>query len=64
MRTRISHASRPCPSAWCASARRRRHLTGNAAALDALNERILDRVNRSGEVPFLWKTKLNGGYVI
>jgi aromatic-L-amino-acid decarboxylase len=40
-----------------------RHLTGDAAALDALNERILDRVNRSGEV-FLSHTKLNGEYVI
>jgi aromatic-L-amino-acid decarboxylase len=40
-----------------------RHLTGRPAALDALNERILDRVNRSGEV-FLSHTKLNGEYVI
>ena len=40
-----------------------RHLAGDAAALDALNERVLDRVNRSGEV-FLSHTKLNGGYVI
>lgn len=40
-----------------------RHLTGGSPALDALNERILDRVNRSGEV-FLSHTKLNGEYVI
>jgi aromatic-L-amino-acid decarboxylase len=38
-------------------------LTGDAAALDALNARILDRINRSGEV-FLSHTRLNGEYVM
>jgi aromatic-L-amino-acid decarboxylase len=40
-----------------------RAFTGEAAALDALNERILERVNRSGDV-FLSHTKLDGRYVI
>ena len=36
---------------------------GDAVAVDRLNERIMERVNRSGEV-FLSHTKLNGQYVI
>jgi len=36
---------------------------GDAAAVDRLNERILERVNRSGDV-FLSHTKLNGQHVI
>ena len=38
-------------------------LAGDERALDDLNARILDRVNKSGEV-FLSHTKLNGRYVI
>jgi aromatic-L-amino-acid decarboxylase len=40
-----------------------RALAGDAPAFDALNERMLERVNKSGEV-FLSHTKLDGRYVI
>ena len=40
-----------------------RALAGDERTLDDLNARILDRVNKSGEV-FLSHTKLNGRYVI
>jgi len=40
-----------------------RALAGDGRALDDLNARILERVNKSGEV-FLSHTKLNGRYVI
>jgi aromatic-L-amino-acid decarboxylase len=40
-----------------------RGLSGDAAAMDALNARMLERVNKSGDV-FLSHTKLDGRYVI
>ena len=39
------------------------HLRGNDSAVDAFNEDLIDRVNRSGEV-FLSHTRLGGRYVI
>ena len=50
----ISRSRRPCRSAWCASARN---------GSDELNERLLDRVNASGEV-FLSHTRLDGRFVL
>ena len=38
-------------------------LRGDEAALDALNARVLERINKSGDV-FLSHTKLNGKYVL
>ena len=53
-RATSSSASRRCPSASSASA---------ASGDDALNERLLDAVNRSGEM-FLSHTRLDGRYTL